>query len=345
MRRSGVLAAAVLLCAATCPAVAADAPLYKVTKTVALGAPDKWDYVVFDAPSHRVFVAHGSEVTVVDATNGTVLGQVSPLPGGTHGIVSIAATGHGYTDDGKAGEAASFDLKTFAIVKKIPTAPDADGIVYDDVSGHVFVINGDSGSVTVIDPKTDSALTTIKVGGGLEFGVMDGKGKFYINGAEESVLYRVDTATNTVDAKWPVPSCTKPHGIAMDKDTRRVFMSCENRVMLAVDADSGKVIATLPIGGYTDFAVFDPIRKRVFSSNGDGTLSVFAEKDANTFVPLATVTTAISARTMGIDPATGRLYLAAIGVTKVDPPATPGGRPHIETAPGSLTLMFLDPVP
>jgi YVTN family beta-propeller protein len=343
MRRFGILAA-VLLCAASVSAQAGDAPLYKVTKTVALGAPDKWDYVVFDPPSHRVYVAHGSEVTVVDGTDGTVLGNIGPFPGGTHGIATVAATGHGYTDDGKAGEAASFDLKTFAIVKTTPTAPDADGIVYDDVSGHVFVINGDSGSVTVIDPKTDSAITTIKVGGGLEFGVMDGKGKFYVDGSEEGVLYRIDTASNAVDARWPTPACVKSHGIAIDKETRRLFVSCANQVMLAVDADSGKVIATLPIGGFTDFAVFDPVRKRAFSSNGDGTLSVIEEKDANTIVPLATIPTAISARTMSIDPATGRLYLAAIDVTKVDPPATPGGRPHLEVAPGSLKLLILDPV-
>ncbi len=347
MRRSIVLAsAAALLCAASHPAFAADGPpLYKVTKAVALGAPDHWDYLVFDPDSHRVYASHGTEVTVVDGTDGTIIGNIAGLPGGTHGIAIAKDAGRGYTDEGKTGNATSFDLKSFAILKRTPTAPDADGMGLDPVSGHVFEVNGDSGSVSVIDPRTDTLITTIKVGGGLEFGAPDGKGKFYVNGADEKVLYRIDTGTNTVDARWPIPTCDSPHGLAIDASARRVFVSCENRVMLAIDADTGAVIATLPIGGFTDAAAFDPIRKRIFSSNGEGTISVFAEKDPQTFVLLGTVTTVPSARTMTLDPATGRLYLSAIDVIKIDPPTTPGGRPHMDVAPGSLKLLFLDPTP
>jgi YVTN family beta-propeller protein len=320
---------------------AAPAP-YKITKTIPLGAPDRWDYLVFDAPSHRVYVSHGTELTIVDSVSGAAVGN---FPGGTHGIAISHENGRGYTDDGKAGTASSFDLATLKVVKTTQAAPDADGIGLDPASGHVFVINGDSGSLTVIDPKTDSAITTIAVGGGLEFGAPDGKGHFYVNGADKQEIVRIDTATNKVDARWPIPSCTSPHGLAIDADTRRVFSSCENGVMLAIDADNGKVVASLPIGKFTDAAGFDPARKLVFSSNGDGTLSIFRETDANHFAALPTVTTQRTARTMALDPATGRLFLAAIDVTKVDPPTTPGGRPHVTVAPGSLKLLFLDPVP
>jgi YVTN family beta-propeller protein len=337
-------AAAAFLCLVATGASAADAPpLYSVTKTVPIGAPDRWDYLTFDPATHRLYVSHGTEVTVLDGTSGAVIGQIGDFPGGTHGIAVVNDAGRGYTDDGKNGLAASFDLKTLAVQKKTPAAPDADGIGYDPASGHVFVIEGDSGTITVMDPKTDTAITTIKVGGGLEFGVADGKGKFYVNGAENKELIRIDTATNTVDARWPIPDCTSPHGMAIDPASRRVFVSCVNKVMLVVDADSGKVVASLPIGAFTDAAGFDPVRKRAFSSNGDGTLSVFGEKDANNFVPLATVATAPSARTMAVDPATGRVYVAAITITKFEPSATPGGRPHVEVEPGSLRVLFLDP--
>jgi YVTN family beta-propeller protein len=331
---------------AIAPALAApSAAPYKLVKSVALGAPDRWDYVMFDAASHRVYVAHGSEVSVVDGRSGEIVGTIGEFPGGTHGIGIAMANGRGYTDDGKAGAATSFDLKTLKTQKATPTAPDADGIDFDSASGHIFVINGDSGSITVIDPATDAALTTIKVGGGLEFGQPDGKGKFYVDGAENSEIVRIDTKSNAVDARWPIAACKRPHGLALDTETRRVFASCANGVMLAVDADSGKVIANLPIGQYTDFAAFDPVRKRVFSSNGDGTLSIYQEKDPNNFVALPTVTTQPSARTMALDPETGRLFVAAIDITKVAPPTTPGGRPHITVAPGSLKLLFLDPQP
>ena len=327
-------------------ALAGDtAATYTLTNTIVLGAPERWDYVVYDSNSGRVYVAHGPKVSVVDGKNGTVLGTIGDFPGGSHGIGISTATGTGYTDDGKAGVAIPFDLATLKTAAPIPTAPDADGVVFDPASNHMLVINGDSGSVTVIDPATNKAIATIAAGGGLEFGLVDGRGKFFVDGAEKGEIVRIDTSTNAVDAHWPMTGCVKPHGIAMDMSTRRIFSTCANQVMVVVDADKGTNIATIPIGSYTDFAAFDPVRKLAFSSNGDGTLSVIREKDANTFVALPPVKTAVSARTMAIDPKTGRLFLAAADIAKIDPPATPGGRPHVQFVPGSLKLLVLDPSP
>src|SRR5262249_26178763 len=144
-------------------------PHYEVTKTVALGSPDRWDYVVYDAPSHRVYVAHGDRVTVVDAQVGSIVGQVEGYPGGTHGIAVVESVGRGYTDDGHAGEAGAFDLKTLRTIKRIKADEDADAVTFDPVSGHVFVINGDTGTITVIDPRTDTAVATVRAQGKLEF--------------------------------------------------------------------------------------------------------------------------------------------------------------------------------
>jgi YVTN family beta-propeller protein len=327
------------------PVSAADdqAPLYKITSTVPLGAPERWDYLVFDADSGRVYVAHGSEVSVVDGRSGTVIGTIEPFPGGTHGIGISTATHTGYTDDGKAGVAVPFDLTTLKTGTPIPTAPDADGIVRDPASGHIFVINGDSGSITAIDPAKNAVVATIAAGGGLEFGLVDGKGNFFVDGAEHNEIIRINTATNTIEAHWPMADCKSPHGIAMDMATRRLFASCANNVMVVVDADSGKNLATLPIGSYNDGAAFDPVRKLALASNGDGTLTVVREKDANTFVVVGTVKTPLSARTIDIDQKTGRVFLAAADIAKIDPPAKPGGRPHVEFVPGSLKLLILDP--
>ena len=318
---------------------------YTLTNTVALGAPERWDYVVYDSLSGRVYVAHGPKVSVIDGRTVTIVGTIGDFPGGSHGIGISPATGTGYTDDGKAGVAVPFDLVSLKTAAPIPTASDADGVVFDPASNHILVINGDSGSVTVIDPATNKAITTINAGGGLEFGLVDGRGKFFVDGAEKGEIVRIDTAANAVDAHWPMAGCVKPHGIAMDMSTRRIFATCTNQVMVVIDADKGTNIATLPIGSYTDFAAFDPVRKLAFSSNGDGTLSVIKEKDANTFVVLPSIKTALSARTMAIDPKSGRLFLAAADVAKIDPPATPGGRPHVQFVPGSLKLLVFDPSP
>jgi YVTN family beta-propeller protein len=320
-------------------------PAYRVTKTVALGPPDRWDYLTFDAESGRVFVAHGDRVTVVDGRDGTLLGQVEGFPGGTHGVAIAAHAGKGYSDDGKAGTATSFDLKTLKPLTTINASKGADGVIFDPFSRHVFVINGDSESVTVIDPSRDAGVATVKVGGGLEFGVADARGKLYIDGVERQEIVRIDTTTNRVDARWPVPNCSRPHGITIDPLTRRIFATCVNNAMVVVDADSGATIATLPIGARSDAAAFDPKRQLVFSSNGDGTLTVVAEKGPNQFEVVANIPTALGARTMAIDPSSGRIYLITADFT-VNDKAVPGdARRQYVTTPGTVHLLFLDPTP
>jgi YVTN family beta-propeller protein len=341
-RTAIVLSLAALLSLAAAPSIGAETqapPAYRITKAVPLGAPDRWDYVVFDPSSHRVFVAHGDRVTVVDGRGGKVLGEVAGIAGGTHGIAISAATGKGVTDDGRAGEAVIFDLKTFAVLTRLTVEKDADAIAFDPASGHVFVIEGDPKKVTVIDPATNSVIATIDGGGGLEYAAADGRGSLFVAGVEKRDVVRIDTRANTVAAHWPIPDCAAPHGLAVDPQAHRVFVSCVNQRLVAVDTDTGREVAGVAIGKGTDAAAFDPRRKLVFSSNGsDGTLSVIREKDSNTFLPLATVATAVSGRTMSIDPESGRIYIAA---ADVDPSPTPGGRPR--PRPGTLKLLFLDP--
>jgi len=194
---------AVALCVAQAPnALAAETPpAYHVTKTVTLGSPERWDYLVFDPSTHDVYVSHGDRVSVVDGRTGAIVGTVDGLPGGPHGFGISAAAGKGYTPDREAKVAAAFDLKTLKVVKRIPVDEDADAVAFDPASGHVFVIDGDPSRITVIDPRTDSALATIDVGiGKLEYAVAGGNGKLYVNGAEKKEIVRVDTKTNAVDA-------------------------------------------------------------------------------------------------------------------------------------------------
>ena len=113
--------------------------------------------------------------------------------------------------------------------------------------------------------------------------------------------------------------------------------------MVIVDADTGRNVATFPIGSGSDGAAFDPKRKLALSSNGAGTLSVIREIDADHFEALPQIVTQRSARTIALDPATGRIYLPAADIARVDPPTKPGARPHITYVPGSLRLLVFDP--
>jgi len=332
----GRLAAALACLAIASPALAD--PAYTLTKSVLLGGPDRWDYVVFDAPTQRVYIAHGDKLAVIDAQSGDLVGQVEGITGGTHGTAIAAGSGMGFTDDGRNGLAVAFDLKTLKIVKQIPADKDADAIAMDRATGHVFVVEGDPGAITVIDPRADAVVATIKAGEKMEYATSDNQGVVYVAGAEKRDLLKIDARTNTVVARWPTPDCAVPHGLALDRAGRRLFMGCVNKLMMVVDADSGRVVAELPIGQGSDAIAFDPKRKRAFSSNGfDGTLTVFQQVSPDVYQLLATIPTAISGRTMAVDPATGRVFIVA---AETDPSPTPGGRPR--PRPGTTRVMIFD---
>lgn len=337
MNRTAAALTAAFALAAT--AHAQDVPAYTVVKTVTLGAPDRWDYVVFDPASDRVYIAHGGEVTAVDGRSGAIVAHVTGLDGGTHGIAFAA--GKVYSDDGKAGVAVSFDPKTFKIVHRIKAEDDADGIIFDRKSGDIFVIDGDSGKLTRIDPRTDKPIATIDGGGGLEFGVSGENGKLYVDGAEKNEIVRVDVKTDKADAHWPLNGCVRPHGLAIDLKTKRLFASCSNKVMAVMNAETGTVLADMPIGEGTDFAMFDAKARLAFSSNRDGTLSLVEEKSPDEFAALTPVKTEFGARTMGLDPRSGRIYL--VTADSDENPQASDPRHRYTVKPGSVKLLFLDP--
>lgn len=322
---------------------------YRLVQQVHLGAPDRWDYVVYDRDAHRVYVAHGDRVTVVDGHSGSVVGQVRGMPGGTHGIAISHAANRGYTDDGEAGQGVAFDLGTLQVTKRLKADDDADAVTIDPLSGHVFIIDGDPGELTVIEPRSDSVIATVHAGSKLEYAVAGDNGKVYVNGVEKRVIYRIDTGSNQVDATWSIPDCEGPHGLAIDTATHRLFSSCENQKLTIVNADSGAVVDSVPIGRGSDAAAFDPSHKLIFSSNGtDGTVTMIREVSADRFVPAGTLKTMLSARTMSVDPDSGRLFVVG---AKTSPKAMAafvaarraGKRTPLPFTPGSLELRMYDP--
>ncbi len=332
-------------------AAASPQPAFHLVRSVALGAPDSWDYALYDPGSHRVFVAHGNRLTVVDGRTGRIVGQVGPIPGGPHGTAFDPKAGVGITDDGRYGQAVIFSLKTLHVLARLKVQRGADAVTFDPVSGHAFVIDGDTGTVAVIDPARRKVVTFIHLGGDLEYAVPGNNGQLYVNGVTHHEIFRINTASNRLDAAWPMPTCRSPHGLAIDTATHRLFASCENQRLVVVNADNGSVVATLPIGRGTDSDRFDPRRRLIFSSNGlDGTLSVIREVNADRFVPVATVHTAVSGRTMALDPQSGRVFIVAAHTTPQALRAfyaawragkRPRGSPF---TPNSLHLLFFDPV-
>ena len=329
------------LSAATGAAHAA-APAYVRTGATRLGAPDRWDYVLFDPSSARVFVAHGDHTDVVDGHSGRLLGRVAPLEG-AHGTAVAPGLGRGFADSGLSRTLTAFDLRTLQPLGRAPAGEDADAVAYDPASRHVFVMNGDSGSISVIDAATLKPVATLAMGGKLEFAAADGHGALFINLAEAGGVARIDTGTDTVTARWPVADCVSPHGLAYDDATLRLFVSCSDGRLKVLDAADGHLGASLPIGKGSDSVAIDSKRRLVFSANGSGTLSIIAIQDADHFEVRKPLATPRGARTMAVDPVTGRLYLASAIVQGMAPPKAPGAAPHPRFVPGSLELLMFDP--
>lgn len=323
---------------------AADAPKisYQITKQVPLGAPDKWDFVSYDPIAKRVYASHGTEVTVVDGGAGTVVGHVSGL-NMSHGVIAVPSLGRGYADSGEPKTLIVFDLKTLKPLATLPVGEDSDAIAFDPVTKRVFVMDADGAAFTAIDAQADKTLATVPLNAKPESAVGDGAGHIFANLASSKEIARIDAATLKIAARWSVPTCESPHGLAIDTVTHRLFVSCQNSKLLAVSADDGRVVATLPIGQGTDSAAFDPKRKLIFSSNADGTLSVIAERGADDYVALPSVATAPGARTMTLDPETGRLFLVTADVEQTRPSDKPGHAPHYSFKPGSVKLLIMDP--
>jgi len=334
------------LFATLAPAVAfaADAPpVYAMTGAVALGSPERWDYLTFDAKARRVYVSHGDHVVVIDGVSGRIVGHVTGLPG-SHGIAIANGLTRGVADSATNKNAIVFDLATLKVLGTAPAGDDADGVAYESGSGRAFVGDGDAATVTAIDMATATLAGTIPLASKPEFLVGDGAGHLYVNGESTREIIRIDAKKLTVTARYAVPDCESPHGLAMDPATQRLFTSCSNAKLFVVDANSGRIVSSIAIGKGSDAVKFDPKAKLVFSSNGEGTLSVIAEKSAEDFELLGNVPTVRGARTMTVDPESGRVFVVSADIDRIDPPKAPGTRPRVVYKPGSMKLYFFDPV-
>jgi DNA-binding beta-propeller fold protein YncE len=320
--------------------LAQTANLYAVTKSIALGSPDRWDYLAYDAGSHRVYAAHGTSIDVLDGGSGALIGKVD-VPG-ANGVAVVPKIGKGYAGSRTNKSVIVFDLAKLTVLKSVPVGDDTDAVIYDPASKRVFVMEGDPHKAVVVDTTSDTVSGEIELAGQPEFAAVDAAGALFINIEDQRSIQRIDTRTLKVDATWPVADCEAPHGLAMDVKSKRLFSTCINEKMLIVDATNGKVVKTLPIAQGSDASAFDARRKRAFSSNGSGSLTVVRMDGADKFELLGENPTQPLARTMAVDARSGRIYLLAADRIEVDPQAT-NPRKRYGVKPGSVRLLFLDP--
>lgn len=340
MRRRGfgisLMVLATALAVATMAIAAGDKGSdYKVVATWKLGGDGGWDYLTADGGGHRLFIARGTRVMVVDTESGKQVGEI-PDTAGVHGVALDYELGRGFTSNGREDTVSVFDLKTLAVEKKIKVGNGPDAILYDPFSKRVFTFNGKGKetTATAIEASKGEVVGTIQLGGKPEFAATDESGTVFVNLEDKSEIVAFDPRKLTVKSHWKLTDCEEPTGLAIDLKHRRLFAGCSgNKKMAIVDADSGKVLATPAIGDGCDATAFDAGRGLVFASAGDGTITVIKEDAAAEFSVLQTVTTQKSARTMAVDRRTHRLFTVAANVV-------PG--PERKVEPGSFVVLVVE---
>ena len=309
---------------------------YHLVDTIQVGGEGGWDILIADAKNHRLYVSHGTHAVVIDTDTDKVVGDI-PKANGIHGVAFSPK--YGFTTNGRDNAVTMFDLATMKVMGIIPTGKNPDALVYDKATGRVFVFTPGSNDCTVIDATGGKAVGTIALPGKPEFAVTDEKGKIYVNLEDKSSISEIDAKSMKVLNTWSIAPGEGPSGLAIDTKTHRLFAACEGQ-MVAVDANTGKVVATVPTGKGTDGMEFDPDLKYVFAPNGgDGTLTVIHEDSPDKYSVVENVKTQVRARTIALDTKTHKVYLPIAQFGPAPAPTTEQPRPRPTMVPNSFAIL------
>src|SRR3974390_928311 len=271
MTKQILRACAVVLLVASLASAGANFELFKKVPVPGTGG---WDYLTVDEAARRVYVSHSTQVDVLDADTFAQVGTIPNTPG-VHGIAIATEAGRGYISAGKADAAIAFDLKTLKSLGEIKVGKKPDAIIYEPLTKRIYVMNGDSEDITVLNAADGAVVGTIALGGGPEFAVSDGKGNLYVNLEEKNETLRIDVNSLKVKDRWPLAPCATPTSLSLDKENKRLFVGCRSKELAVLDAETGKVGFTAPIGERVDAGAFDSKTKLVYLSTGDGKVSIF----------------------------------------------------------------------
>ena len=313
---------------------------YKVVGRYPIGGVGGFDYISIDSSARRLYVSHGTQVEVLDADNGKIIGTIADTPG-VHGAAIAAAFKHGFTSNGREHKVSMFDTTTLQLIKKIDVGRGPDGIYYDDRTKRVFTNNHGSHDITAIDASSGEVVGTVAAKGDGEQAIIGKDGLIYVNSEDTAEVIAFDPKSLEVKQRFPIGVAKTPTGLAYDAKTNRLFIGCRNEPkMVVMDAATGKVINSFPIGAGVDYAGFDPDAHLIFFSCGDGNLSIYREKSADVYEDAGAVKTQPSAKTMAFDPKTKKIFLPAAEYSE-GPPAQPGGRPTRTMKPGSFVIIVV----
>jgi DNA-binding beta-propeller fold protein YncE len=306
---------------------------YHLIKTIPVGGDGGWDYLSVDSSAQRLYVSHGTKVIVIDLVKDAVAGEITNTPG-VHGFAPAPELGRGIATCGRENKAAIVDLKTLQTITKVETGANPDAMLYEPGQQEFYTFNGRGQSATVMDAKSAKVVATIPLGGKPEFAQADSAaGLVFDNLEDKNEVVVIDAKTHELVHHWPISPGEEASGMAIDTSNHRLFLGCHNHLMVMMDSRNGKVLAAVPIGEGVDANAFDPATSLAFASCGDGTTTI-AREDGDKLTVVQTLKTERGARTMALDPATHKIYLAS---AKFDAPAA--GQRRGKMIPGTFKIL------
>jgi DNA-binding beta-propeller fold protein YncE len=315
---------------------------YHLLKKYSIGGGDGkteyWDYITLDESTRRLYLSHGTEVKVVSADTGEVVGTIRGFQR-DHGIALVKELNKGFVTDGNAAQVVVFDLTTLKVTGQIKVGEDADCIIYDPSSKHVFVMNGGTKDAMAIDPVSEKVVGTVPMGGRPEYAVADGKGMIYDNIQDKNEVAVLNTHSLTITARWPIAPAERAASLTMDREHRRLFIGGRNKIFAVMNADTGKIIQTFPIGDGVDANVYEPKTSLVFAATREGILHIFHEDTPDKFSLVENVETEPGARNMALDPKTHEVFLDSADLGQPPAPTAQQPNPNPPAIPGTFRLL------
>lgn len=281
------------------------------------------DHLAVDLAEHRLFATPqaAKSVDVLDFQTGKVLKSI-PGFGNPHSVFCAADLHRLFVADGGDGSLKVFDSKDYHLIKRIALLADADGIAYDKRTKYLYVNNGGEGAgkayslISIIDTVSLEVKGEIRVDADkLEATQIDPDApRMFANLPGKNEIAVIDLNTRRIVATWSVAPGKSNMALAYDPVLHRLYVGCRDTEVrgqiVVLDANNGKRITSLPIGGWTDQIEWDAARKRLYTSCGTGQVFTYQLESGGTYRELPPVDTAILAKTSLFIPSLDRLYVS-----------------------------------
>jgi DNA-binding beta-propeller fold protein YncE len=282
------------------------------------------DHLAVDPAEHRLFATPqaAKSVYVLDFQSGKVLKSI-PGFGNPHSVFYAAALHRLFVADGGDGSLKVFDSKDYHLIKRIALLADADGIAYDKRTKYLYVNNGGEGAgkdyslISIIDTVSLEVKGEVRLDADkLEATVIDPDApRMFADLPGKNQVAVIDLNSRRVLATWSVAPGKSNMALAYDPAMHRLYVGCRDTEVrgqiVVLDASNGKLITSLPIGGWTDQIEWDAARKRLYTSCGTGQVFTYQLESDGKYRELPTVDTAILAKTSLFVPSLDRLYVSA----------------------------------